>query len=935
MLPVYNFLRICLLATFLLSTMHLRAQVKAVTNSPEPTQQTITDTKLVRLVKLQDSLNYRLPLEKLYIQTDKSFYAIGDTIWFKAYLFNAAYLNYSSKSGLLYIELANDSNEVVYRRMLPIGYGIGHGQIAVSSKDIPAGGYILRAYTNWQRNFGEDYIFTKRLYITDTNNAPWMVNVHSRLVHEHDKENIYASLAFSEVNKQALRLRDMQLQIRDGNKTLFKGQAQTDRAGAMDINFSLPSKASNNLSLQAEDLKKGEGSCKQNIPITLNRPENTDLQFMPEGGSLITGIPTKVGFKAIGEDGRGMNISGKIYNNRQEEVAGFSSQHKGMGSFILKPQSGENYMAKIVLPNGISKVYPLPQVKSSGTVLNIENAATDSLQIQLTATAGQQQNTYYLVGRSRGVICYAQPLSFEQNTVKIIRVAKNLFPSGVARFSLLNQSAQPLNERIVFIDHDDNLRIIIKANKQSYTARDSVTLQLSVTDKTGKPVQGSFSLAVTDDEQVPVDSLGRNLTSELLLTSDLKGTVEDPQYYLAENPKSKTALNNLLLTQGWMGYDSQQINSSGQQPEYEAEPEFQIKGRVTNMLGKGVDAAQLTLLPKGSAVPKFTLADVNGQFVFTGLDIADTVQYFLKANNKKGKDMGMGILVNEVPPPVFSKPKNRDIPWYVNTDTLLQRSISQTMNQRLEEDKPTGDHVLKQVEIKEKKVIKGSHNLNGPGEADQIMDEKDIEKVGAATLAELLELKVKRLRVSNIGYVVDKILVHFVIDGTDLEHIWTRMPPPPPRIPLLIARYQFMKSYIDSYPANEIIGIEVMSSSFTKDKYNKESDSFIKYNAVYIEITTRTGMGPYRQVSPGTYIYKPVQFAITRQFYRPRYTVKTPDVLKDQRSTIHWEPLVITDKEGKAAVSFFTSDKPSNYTIIMEGSDMNGNIGSIRQKISH
>jgi hypothetical protein len=39
---------------------------------------------------------------------------------------------------------------------------------------------------------------------------------------------------------------------------------------------------------------------------------------------------------------------------------------------------------------------------------------------------------------------------------------------------------------------------------------------------------------------------------------------------------------------------------------------------------------------------------------------------------------------------------------------------------------------------------------------------------------------------------------------------------------------------------------------------------------------------------------------------------------------------VLTDKNGKARISFYTADKPGTYTLILEGSDMNGNIGSSR-----
>ena len=104
---------------------------------------------------------------------------------------------------------------------------------------------------------------------------------------------------------------------------------------------------------------------------------------------------------------------------------------------------------------------------------------------------------------------------------------------------------------------------------------------------------------------------------------------------------------------------------------------------------------------------------------------------------------------------------------------------------------------------------------------------------------------------------------------------------------------------------------------------------------VYVEITTRGGKGPWMKTTAGTYLYKPLPFTLAKNFYRPRYTVKnaTTAIGTDLRSTIHWEPDVITDKDGKATVSFFSADKPADYTVVLEGTDLNGGFGYSRQKI--
>jgi hypothetical protein len=57
-------------------------------------------------------------------------------------------------------------------------------------------------------------------------------------------------------------------------------------------------------------------------------------------------------------------------------------------------------------------------------------------------------------------------------------------------------------------------------------------------------------------------------------------------------------------------------------------------------------------------------------------------------------------------------------------------------------------------------------------------------------------------------------------------------------------------------------------------------------------------------------------------------------LLPHLRSTIFWDPDIITSKEGHAIVSFYTADTPGRYTILIEGCDMRGGIGSKRMGIS-
>ncbi|WP_256011715.1 hypothetical protein [Desertivirga xinjiangensis] len=821
------------------------------------------------LVSLIDSNRAHFPIEKLYLHFDKPYYAIGDTIWFKAYLFDASFLTPSQKSGLFYIELSTDSNKVVKRMMVPAVDGLSWGSIPLNEKEFSEGGYTLRAYTNWMRNFNEDYVFKKQFYFAPER-QDWLLHT------------------------------------------------------------------------QVQPFK-GEGNRRLTFPLELKRSAQTDLQFMPEGGALVAGLSTRVGFKAIGEDGKGTDVTGVVYNSKQEKVSDFSSEHKGMGSFELTPQPGEEYTAKLIFKDGESKTYRLPRVNNAGTVLRINKLSEDFMQVQISASADvlNRYESYYLVGQARGVVCYAARLNLDKTS--FIDIPKDVFPTGIARLTLLNASKQPLNERLVYIDHNDALKVDIQASMPVYYTKDSISLNIQVNDKDGKPISGSFSLAVTDDGQVETGSTaGSSIVSNVLLTSDLKGEIEEPGYYLGPDSHAGKHLDNLLLTQGWVGYNWKDIFNAAKKQLFAGEPEFTVQGRVTNAINRPVSNSQVTLLSKKPFLFMDTLTNADGRFIFKNFFPTDTAVYFIQAKNQKGNSFNVGIEVDEFRPPVFTGYINTLIPWYINTDTTMLNYVKKNTGRKEQLGKfPGANIILKEVVITARKTVKGSKNLNGAGNADQVLDEKDMLKAGKMTLGDLLQQKVKGFGIgtfppkSNIqSYTIFFKEVRLVIDGIDVDYSFT------PGSNTTNERLQHIKSFLDYYTAEDIKGIEVMHNSKYNARYNSTflpPDSLIEvgiqFDFAYVEITTRSGQGPFLSKTPGVYSYRPMAFSLSKEFYRPRYTVKGGTASEpDLRSTIHWEPNIITDEQGKASVSFFAADQPGRYTIILQGSDMNGNLAEFRSK---
>jgi hypothetical protein len=892
--------------------------------------------ELLAIKASNDSLNKLAPIEKTYLQFDKPYYASGDTIWFKAYLLNS-FFTASDKSGIINIAITNDSNKVIKRYRISSQNGLGWGNIHLDEREgfIP-GNYTIHAYTDWMRNFGQEYFFSKSFYIAGGGENGWLINNQVKEPTGND-DTVKVKLLLNDINKIPAANKTIRLQVMEGNKHLYKEIMQTDNKGLLDVNFKLPNKAGN-LSIIAESIPAGKKAV---IPVSLNIPQNIDVQFLPEGGYLVAGLTSHIGFKAIGEDGRGVDISGIITSHDKKQIAKFKSLRCGIGSFDLAVQNGENYTAKITLPGGIIKEYQLPVIKATGTVIRVKNLfQSDSLEVSVFATnaVASLGHSYFLIGKARGIICYAAIFNFNNGGIIKRKIAKSLFPAGITHFMVMTADKQPLDDRMIYIDHHDNFNIQLKTGGANYGPRDRVALKIKVTDTIGRSISGNFSLAVTDDSQVKTDTLNNgNILSQMLLASDLEGYVDQPGYYLlSKTAESWQALDNLLLTQGWVGYDWEHLFNPPAityQPAYE----FTVKGHVFNIFNKPVKKTNVLLFSKTPAILMDTITDKDGKFSFHHFPRVDTPIFVLKAVNKNGKSFNVGINIDDTEPPVFSKVHIPLIlPWYINSDTTLLNYTKNNALLRQQEYFPAGGHMLKEVKILAKKTIKGSQNLNGAGGADIVIDEKDLEKALKKSWLQLLEEDVNGFREMDTllhyphWYYIHFQKVFFIIDGMLLNDMFQSLD------------FLSLKTYLQSHSAEDIKGIEIMSSAKYSAKYKGRFLStellmnidYTQNDVAFVEITTRSGHGPVIDNTPGMYLYKPLPLSWPNQFYKPKYSVKdTVKHLPDLRSTIDWEPNISTNANGEAIVWFYAADMPSTYTIILEGSDMNGDLGYKRQKI--
>jgi len=169
--------------------------------------------------------------EKTYVHTDKPYYYPGERIWFKAYM-NYYYQPWrDSLSKTVYVELINPEKEIVMEKTLRIDSGFAHNDFILPDS-LEAGTYYLRAYTNLQRNFGDDKLFVKPIPI---------LNLTDKVVYNNEEEKQLSDLLIITTDKPEYKTREkitVTLKLKDKNGNPMAGNfsiSVTDAAQVLKV----------------------------------------------------------------------------------------------------------------------------------------------------------------------------------------------------------------------------------------------------------------------------------------------------------------------------------------------------------------------------------------------------------------------------------------------------------------------------------------------------------------------------------------------------------------------------------------------------------------------------------------------------------------------------------------------------------------------------
>jgi hypothetical protein len=857
-----------------------------------------------------------MPIERVYLHFDKPYYALGDTIWFKAYLTMDEHQP-SPISKIIYIDVLTAKDSLVQSLKIPVKNSVSWADIALSQFTFKKGNYRIVAYTNWMNNFGSEYFFNKSITIGDAinNNLSTQISLKRSVANKFSK--ITAGIYYKDDEGKPYSDKRVSWTVEKDYDEIIKGKGVTDKNGFIDISFT----NTKNIGLDSAALitvidrgERKQGTSKFSLK-SVARPN--DMQFFPEGGQLISGIPSKIAFKALKPDGLGIDVKGTVTDNTNKIVAEFTSSHLGMGFFQLTPEEGKTYTAKVSFADGTTATPDMPKVLADATTVNIDNTAPDTLKIKLLSDPAfvkeNEGKTFFILAKSGGAIAFAAQTKL-QNQVYTASVPKSKFPTGIVQVTLFSDDGEPLSERIAYVMHSDQLNLSIASDHPSYTTRQKVKLNITAKNS-DKPVEGNFSVTVIDDAKVPFDENSETtILSYLLLTADISGYIEKPNYYFNHPDDKKLAdLDILLQTQGYRRFSYDGIMNDKYPPiSFLPEQGITLTGTLRASNGMAIGNGNVSLKIKDKNLSANAVTDADGHFRFPNLVFSDSTQVFLSArNNPRASDLVLNVDGDPYQKIALNPAAPDEI---MNIDSTLSPYLKNSKVQA------NNSHVLKEVVIKDtriKKLVnhKDYSNLSSlSSEPDHLVTPNMLQ--GCSNLLDCLKVFATGMIYENDNFYVmrdynagKRVPVQVFVKGMPVD-----------------------VNYLSNMTADGIESVEV----FLKDELGLVNSAYSTNGAIVVNIKKapegqKITLAQLRDLIPpkNELTITPKGYVIKRSFYLPRYS--GPRELQpnqtDTRTTIYWNPNIITDPTGTASFEFFNADGKGTYRAIIEGMDKDGNIG--------
>ena len=646
--------------------------------------------------------------------------------------------------------------------------------------------------------------------------------------------------------------------------------------------------------------------------------DKVNIAFFPEGGNAVVGLASRIGFKAWGEKGEDLHITGAVYNSSGNSVSFLSTYNQGMGFFELLPET-TSYKV-IVEHEGKKYDFNFSDILPVGYVMRINDSNEEAYQIEISKSPVLPRDTIAVSVSCRGTV-YAVEAMRLADAPYVFQLPKSRLPAGCIQFTLYDKKGNILAERLSFNTHPLKYhQLSAQTEKPTYAPLEKVNMGLSLNDSDGNPVESTFSISVRDAGTEIYTSYQDNILTDLLLSSDIKGYVANPmQYFEKDDRATRMKLDLLMMVQGWCRYDWQTMaDISPFRVKHYIEQALPINGKIMEMLRNKTKAYADVIFwmnQDKSSFHSHCKTDANGLFYFMLPDSAKLEgkwQLSLSVTEKK-KLKHCRIMLDRHFSPVPRSYSYSDL-LVKDTVTVLSDEYEDSLKQHFVDEM----QYLPQVTIKKQRIKK---ELSPEFVYDVEKDVNELIDLGKnypGTLGEYMENYIPHLRRDSADgpfQYAGKNIVYFF----EIEKGATRYPArglSPEQMPIEnIRQITLYDRYAQLWAVKKIKeeGIEAASPS----DIDLATVASLSNTPVIIMVHPyNDGLHyGYQKGIRHTFYYG---YSQVKKFYHINHSNSVPGDI-DFRRTLYWNPNVKTNSQGKAQISFYNNTTCRRMKVSAEG----------------
>ena len=653
------------------------------------------------------------------------------------------------------------------------------------------------------------------------------------------------------------------------------------------------------------------------------------LQFFPESGNFMPGEDDVIAFKATNQYGLPVKVSGIVKNEKGEKILTFNSIHDGMGKFEIVPAENEKYYA--ILDDEISKEkYNLPESSGKSIGFHITEHSMDNVDYLLRQNSDPDFHAAYIIGQSQNKIVFKQELPSSDTIIKGQIKTGNL-NSGILQITVFNKDDMPLAERLVFINNKEYIQEArLSLDTINFSNRGKNRFDLLLKDT----VNGAFSVSVTDPDYDLYPRKQQNIFSNLLLTSDLPGYINDPAYYFSgDNDSVSENIDLLMMTNGWRRFKWTEL-MSGKMPSMKyIDPGFislkgnaKIAGSKKDFSNKDIsvfissfDSTRIIMSTTADAKGNFNIDSLlligDARMLFfdsrkglkrRNIDIKMQTDSLRKSYPLPSLDAGQITSLNKFNLTRLAATENVSNDYYamLNSNALLLPKVTLKLSRKT---------ALQELESRYESGLFSSPFA-------RTLDLTTGHPVGINVFEYLRDL------LPGINVTQDKGNYQ-VFDRDYGRSVQGGAAGGPVPMTIYLDEMEVDPIWVSSLPLSDIALVKVFNR-FIGGAGNSPGGALAIYTKKGEDLYKNSNWNRGNRVSYHGY-------SIIKQFYSPDYTVDTStDKTPDQRITLRWIPnLLIKGINPKIPIVFFNNDRTRRFRIVVEGITTTGKLESLEKVV--